>query len=448
MEKDSETYRELKSDKKAHNINIDSEKIKIEVKEELASRGGWKFKTIAQNEDAKPLPKSLENIVDTEVPKMCKALYKDFNGWTTRRETSIIRMRGTETNFKFTMVPKKEGTNVFGVFRTSKQNAQKPLVSKLRKQIDKLNKAKSRQKPENKIEQIGDVFTDIGHRKGSAVSEQRKRAADKALFEFTANIGDRSLAEELLAELRDITNFRLTHASTTFKDTASIEIESSFLNKQRGGDTEKKLAEQLVKDLETILEKYAGQTWVDQKGSLSRREKIEALITNEVIGLAGKNPNVKANFKTKKIKRKSTTKTKSRGKVTKATLGRAWKDTSVEKLNGVGSAANVSGPSMFSIMAMIDKKLPQTVRKNMGFPRLENRSGRFASSAKMVNVTQTPKGYPSFGYTYDRDPYQVFEPGSSGNWASQQRDPRKIIDLSIREIASELALGRFYTRRV
>ena len=33
-------------------------------------------------------------------------------------------------------------------------------------------------------------------------------------------------------------------------------------------------------------------------------------------------------------------------------------------------------------------------------------------------------------------------------WATADRDPRKVIDRSIREIAAELLTGRFYTRRV
>jgi len=32
-------------------------------------------------------------------------------------------------------------------------------------------------------------------------------------------------------------------------------------------------------------------------------------------------------------------------------------------------------------------------------------------------------------------------------WADSHRDPRQLIDASIREIAAEMAIGRFYTRR-
>ena len=33
-------------------------------------------------------------------------------------------------------------------------------------------------------------------------------------------------------------------------------------------------------------------------------------------------------------------------------------------------------------------------------------------------------------------------------WATPERDPRKLIERSIREIAAQFAIGRFYTRRV
>ena len=49
--------------------------------------------------------------------------------------------------------------------------------------------------------------------------------------------------------------------------------------------------------------------------------------------------------------------------------------------------------------------------------------------------------YPTIQYSYQRHPYGVFE-------SDTDRDPRKVIDKSIREIAAELAIGRFYTARV
>ena len=85
----------------------------------------------------------------------------------------------------------------------------------------------------------------------------------------------------------------------------------------------------------------------------------------------------------------------------------------------------------------------------MGLPGLESRTGRFASSAKVVNFTEG-KGVPTLDYTYQKNPYQVFEEGERGRngWSSTNRDPRRLIDRSIREVAKDLALARFNTRRI
>jgi hypothetical protein len=101
------------------------------------------------------------------------------------------------------------------------------------------------------------------------------------------------------------------------------------------------------------------------------------------------------------------------------------------------------------LLGILNQKLPETVKKNMNSPALVNQTGRFADSVKVVDINQTPKGFPSVGYTYQRNPYEVFEDGNgSAPWANGNRDPRQLIDKSIREIAVQFAIGRFYTRRL
>ena len=107
-------------------------------------------------------------------------------------------------------------------------------------------------------------------------------------------------------------------------------------------------------------------------------------------------------------------------------------------------------PDLRQFIGILNSRLSETVAKNMGSPRLNYRTGRFAESVRVQQVSQTAKGFPSIQYTYMRSPYEVFEfPGSGHPLAQQgQRDPRDLIDLSIREIMAEYAIGRFYTRRV
>lgn len=116
---------------------------------------------------------------------------------------------------------------------------------------------------------------------------------------------------------------------------------------------------------------------------------------------------------------------------------------------------NVSAPSIdslanwSSIVRLINSKLTETIIGNMVVPALQNRTGRFANSAKVVGVDFTKEGFPSFEFEYQRDPYDVFDRAlGRAPWNTPGRDPKTLIDKSIREIVRELAIGRFYTRRV
>ena len=117
------------------------------------------------------------------------------------------------------------------------------------------------------------------------------------------------------------------------------------------------------------------------------------------------------------------------------------------KIAGLATTRKQFDP--LQLVGLINGKLSQVVRKNMRAPRLQNQTGGLARSVRIEDVSRTREGYLSFGYTYEKDPYQVFEVGTgSAPWATPERDPRRLIDKSIREIAAQMALGRFYTRRL
>ena len=161
-----------------------------------------------------------------------------------------------------------------------------------------------------------------------------------------------------------------------------------------------------------------------------------------------KNKNIKVSTNLKKTKKSSKTtvkrsvKPKIKGKGTNLNT-----KVNVKKARRAPKKSMVT--DLLPLIAQLNKELPEAVRRNMESPSLVNRTGRFAESVRIVDATRTPKGFPSFGYTYQRDPYQVFEDGAgSPPWANGQRDPRTLIDRSIREVATQRALGRFFTRRV
>lgn len=147
----------------------------------------------------------------------------------------------------------------------------------------------------------------------------------------------------------------------------------------------------------------------------------------------------------KKRKRKtSSTSTRARAKKRTESIRKKKKLKSESQRKKMASKGASSQP--LYLLGILNKELPDVVRKNMGAPGLTNRSGRFASSVRAVDITQTAKGFPSVGYTYRKNPYQTFETGN--RQGSADYDPRKLIDKSIREIAIQFAVGRFYTRRI
>lgn len=95
--------------------------------------------------------------------------------------------------------------------------------------------------------------------------------------------------------------------------------------------------------------------------------------------------------------------------------------------------------SPIALRNLINEALPQMVASKMTSPALQFRTGRFANSARVENVTMGPRGGIGIDYTYMRNPYETFEPGNKQG--STQRDPRKIIGASIRELAMSI-IGR------
>ena len=434
MEQTSNSYRKLVSDKKVHNILVSQQRIMTQVKTEMEKRGGYK---------KGKLPQSIIDIIETEVPKMCSGMYQDFKNFNTEaKRTEVSELTGNAKRFTFTIAAKPSyEVNVFNQFRKVKQVHQRPLLRKLRAQITKLNKSRGE---DTKIKSINSSFLDIGHEEGHSISEQRAREVNRALFEWSSAQKDPQV-QKFIQNVSEQTNFVITKNPGDSIDTISVALESKFLNRQKGGSKEKALIQDINKDLQVIVNSFGADFWAGQEGSDSKISKSRKKVLSPLAKSAKKDKNIQSDIKNQKIK-DSKSSGKGKKKTNKALAGAVFKDT-----------APVSTPkfqknnrqSMFSIMAMINQKLPRVLEKNMNYPRLQNRTGRFLRSVRLTDVGQTRQGFVSFGYTYQTNPYEVFEVGrGKAPWATNDRDPRKLIDASIREVAAEMALGRFYTRRV
>ena len=169
---------------------------------------------------------------------------------------------------------------------------------------------------------------------------------------------------------------------------------------------------------------------------------------------------------TKKFKKRKGVLVKTEDTTLKVSKGSATKKIGVAKLKAGevitgGAAGGLIGKArrtkarkppppkmaLANILGVLNIQLPRTVARNMGEPRLENRTGRFAQSVRATDASLTAEGYPSIGYTYMRQRYGVYESTSGTRFSDVDRDPRPLIDQSIREIVIGFGLGRIYTRR-
>jgi len=292
-----------------------------------------------------------------------------------------------------------------------------------------------------------------GHSESTGVFETRARDAIKSGVSKFEDLSEKTTLEDL-----ETLGVRLNVVRKDSQDTHEISIQSKIDNRLGGTFTIKQKA-QLQNDLRKAIDKLMtnplwGPGLADLKGSRSLREKkvdqsIDAVMV-PMQKLASKNSAVTV------VKQKTNSKEKG---VRSTRLDKDAKNTKREKrsrakirvrnLNIKNKNKKAPSDNYLSLMTLLNTKLPDVVRKNMGPPGLSNRTGKFASSVKVTEIIQTPKGFPSVGYTYQKNPYQVFELGvGNPSWSSEKRDPRKVIDQSIREIAANLAIGRFFTRRV
>lgn len=107
------------------------------------------------------------------------------------------------------------------------------------------------------------------------------------------------------------------------------------------------------------------------------------------------------------------------------------------------ASRNTTSP--IALKELIQAQLAERLLSNMVAPALQNRTGRFRRSAQVENVMVGPRGGTEVQYTYMKDPYSTFEPG--GKMGSTDRDPRKLIGGTIREIATELTGNKFIRTR-
>ena len=322
-----------------------------------------------------------------------------------------------------------------------KQTDRQSKLTKVDKKFDRNTYKTTLVNTDNEVT-TGSDLVEGGHLKGAGILESRVRdAVDIAINENYSKRASQQVFESNMKALGIDLSVMRDDATDTMIFTAE-----SRVGNQTSGFESGEVKTKLQREIRRALVRLNNSTPIaGLKGSDSFEEKNRKDIAIEVISKFDGIPGVttKKPKKSKKRPKEKLTVTNT-GKVTKKNKPNI-KAVKVPKLR-LGPGESRTGPSMFSLAALINQKLPETVEKNMGPPALTNVTGRFANSVRVTDVVPTTQGFPSIGYTYRKSPYQTFETGNKQG--DPERDPRKLINRSIREIAAEMAIGRFYTRRV
>ena len=224
-----------------------------------------------------------------------------------------------------------------------------------------------------------------------------------------------------------------------------------------------KLQEDAMNDLTTRFGSQEGsQAYLDTAASKKtlRKRMDDAVVDKVNDGIADSikkskttkvtKPKRKSDIKNKKTKgKKKITITKSKGikkikapKISKEALvvgAKTGRSKTIPKMT------QMSARNPLALANMLNKALPKAVAEKMVSPALVYRTGRFANSAEITNVTVGPRGGTFIDYTYQLDPYQTFEPGFQQG--STNRDPRRLIGGTIRGLAQTIMNKRFVNVR-
>ena len=460
----SEQFRTMVADYEPHLFTMNVKDIKKEVREQLKQKyRGEKYKLLVAGTEKQP---GIEEILKDKVPELVEYFFNRFQKDTFNSRTyRVAESFGTKTNFTFILANKAGSRGaVFRYVRKVKQGAQKPLILAIDDLILSINRSITSKK--NKLERtakgrgskrrVTDPLTDIGHAEESTVAMARSIAAQQIFLDFFADTGPDSAAAEYIKQLVGeeffitVENFPQLKSDGSITYTYSAALQSIFGNRSRALQDAIQ-AGNLQKILTSILAEK-GTGWAEIPGSDSALTAVKKSALNQFANISGKrtkNNIKKQRIKTKRAKGKSDSEKPKRrvvtvkGVSTAATVGGKRATGSPEKAQKTRGA---SIPSVPQLIGAINQRLPDVVARNMEPPRLQKQTGRLASSARITDIVTTRKGFPSIGYTYQKNPYQTFELGQ--NQGSPDYDPRKLIDASIREIAAQLAIGRFFTRRV
>jgi len=445
LKEDSDFVR-LSSENEVHKFSSSIVGVRNEINLQLFE-GGFAAPEVLQSA-------TVQDVIDSGARDLVSDAYTNIVKFAGGKDN--VDIRGNKGAFSAITTTVKEGFSVrqrkyvdeLTVFETLKEgykNAKGRLVTALNRALKQESARIGTEQPK---QLRGNNFLDLDHKAGSVISKQEVSQSKARLStKISKRNESKSKTEITKSDLEDLgIELFVSKKDTEDQTTVLTGLRAAKLNRGSDSKKQKELKQKFVKQIKDALIKLnESEHWAKRPGSDSRleieRKKVIKSFQDSVSKSKSvskpKTSNTKPNYSNSTAKKK-VSKPAKKGKQKKATVGKL----PIKKARPRRSSAN----SDITLAALLNKKLPAAVAKNMGAPGLIYRTGRFANSVQVTDITRTTKGFPSIGYTYQRNPYQTFEPGFKQG--SQDRDPRKVIDRSIREIAAELLIGRFYTRRV
>jgi len=442
LKESSDVYRKQVTNKVVHFFELNPRVITRTVKTVLKTNGiSEKFITSSGDD-------SIKNVYDAAMTKMLTDIH-----------TNIVKLRNKnpdEVVYRFNSVPPvikarflvtAKNASVYDRVIKSYQTALNEFYSTFVEEIksatgkEKLQRQSGSSNKMRDQEKAGQVFN-LEHAGGTSnieifINDQMVDALEKVMNDSMYSDKDSMLAE--LSRL-DPT---LRIEKDTKTETVRVFVGNALFNTQQGGGKEKSLKKEVQDKVLNALNKLQSIPVSELSGSDSLASARIKKAVKKVVEPFKKATGVTVQMEdTKIVGEKSKASIDVAGTVARG----AQKKARLKKQNIRREKTAKAQFSQTAMMAYINARLPTSIINNMGDPALNNRTGRFAASVRVVDILQTAKGFPSIGYTYLKSPYQTFEQG--GKRGSPDLDPRKLIDRTIREIAAEQMMGRLFTRRV
>lgn len=416
LSKSSEIYRSDTSNKQTHDFGVVADELATNTIEQVRADG------IALTEE------DIEHLRGLAIE-----YYNDLRYlFTQGNDPSFVVMSDNHNEFRVIINPKMRKKK--GAKRRSRSDVFRAITAKKQKAQDFFYRDIEDFYIANNAKFKRGSFLDVTHQDDSAVSKQQIKNVAEQLKAHPQ-------AGKVTAAFERAQGIDLSVVRT--EKTIRVSIGAAQTNRQEDGKGEQAVKNRYKGILKRAIKKL---DIPNLEGSDSPKNQIRKKTARAVVAqfnkLDGVTVKVKEDLKPKKSSGKKVTK-KIRPKVT---------STPVPYENDIPEPKHKrpqeSPINLKALVPVINQTLPEVVAANMGSPALNYQTGRFANSVEVTDITRTGKGYPSIGYTYMKDPYQLYEvPGGSPNLATPERDPRNVIGKSIREIATGLITERFYIRR-